>query len=331
MADLPLFAQELAREAQQAGEAKQDQPVMVVLGNPPYSGHSANKGEWIRKLLRGEDTITDSKTESYFEMDGEPLGERNPKWLNDDYVKFIRFSQWRIEQTGFGILAFITNHGYPDNPTFRGMRQSLMATFDDIYVLDLHGNSKKKGKAPDGTADKNVFDIQQGVSIGIFVKKKGKSKKPATVRHAELWGTRDGVAWAGEKQLPMGGKYGWLYKHDITNTKWEKLRPEGEWYLYKPIDKSTFPEYASCWKIIDILDTYSVGIITSRDAFVIDVDDGQLKSRIREFRDQELQQSIRKYKLRDVRETSIKKSHEMVKSLRVQTHSNPITDERREA
>ena len=144
---------------------------MVVLGNPPYSGHSANAGEWISGLLRGKDSLSGKPTSDYFKVDDNPLGERNPKWLNDDYVKFIRFAQWRIEQTGYGILAFITNHGYLDNPTFRGMRQSLMLTFDDIYVLDLHGNSKKKERAPDGSNDENVFDIQQGVAIGIFIKR----------------------------------------------------------------------------------------------------------------------------------------------------------------
>ena len=126
---------------------------MVILGNPPYSGHSANKGKWITDLLH-------AKSGNYFEVDGKPLGERNPKWLNDDYVKFIRFAQWRIEQTGYGILAFITNHGYLDNPTFRGMRQSLMHSFDEIYVLDLHGNAKKKERAPDSTKDENIFDIK---------------------------------------------------------------------------------------------------------------------------------------------------------------------------
>lgn len=165
-----LFAQWLSKEANAAAKVKADVPVMVVLGNPPYSGHSANTGEWISGLLRGKDILTGNPTGNYFEVDGQPLGERNPKWLNDDYVKFLRFAQWRIEQTGYGILAFITNHGYLDNPTFRGMRQSLMETFDDIYVLDLHGNSKKKERAPDGGKDENVFDIQQGVAISLMVK-----------------------------------------------------------------------------------------------------------------------------------------------------------------
>jgi predicted helicase len=156
---LPLFATTIAKEANDANHVKKDAPIMVVLGNPPYSGHSENKGQWISGLI-----------DDYKKVDGKPLGERNPKYLNDDYVKFIRFGQHRIQQTGYGVLAFISNHGYLDNPTFRGMRQSLMQTFDKIYILDLHGNSKKKETAPDGSKDENVFDIQQGVAICIMVK-----------------------------------------------------------------------------------------------------------------------------------------------------------------
>jgi N-6 DNA Methylase len=154
-----LFDEFIASEANEATSIKQDEPVMVVVGNPPYSGHSENKGEWISNLLK-----------DYYQVDGKPLGERNPKYLQDDYVKFIRFSQWRIQKTGMGILAFITNHGYLDNPTFKGMRRSLDKTFDEMYVFDLHGNSKKKEVAPDGSKDENVFDIQQGVAIGLMVK-----------------------------------------------------------------------------------------------------------------------------------------------------------------
>ncbi|MBS3735473.1 MAG: N-6 DNA methylase [Phycisphaerae bacterium] len=163
----PLLS-DIVREANAAKEVKTDTPIMVVLGNPPYSGHSANDNQWSKDLIH-KPLATGAP--SYFECDGEPLGERNPKWLNDDYVKFIRFGQYRIERTGYGILAFITNNGYLDNPTFRGMRQSLMQTFDDIYVLDLHGSTKKKETAPDGSKDENVFDITQGVGICIMVRK----------------------------------------------------------------------------------------------------------------------------------------------------------------
>jgi len=164
----PLRA--LSDEAVAAAKVKRDMPIMVVMGNPPYSGHSANKGQWIKDLLKGTDTLSGKATENYFECDDKPLGERNPKWLNDDYVKFIRWAQWRIERTGAGVLAMITNHAYMDNPTFRGMRQSLMQTFDEIYVLDLHGSTKKKEVCPDGSKDENVFDIMQGVAVCIMVR-----------------------------------------------------------------------------------------------------------------------------------------------------------------
>ncbi|MFW6132928.1 MAG: N-6 DNA methylase [Planctomycetota bacterium] len=165
---LAAFAGHIAREANAASGVKTDTPIMVVLGNPPYSGHSANDNQWSKDLIHKP---LPTGAPSYFECDGEPLGERNPKWLNDDYVKFVRFGQYRIERTGYGILAFITNNGYLDNPTFRGMRRSLMRTFDDIYVLDLHGSTKKKETAPDGSKDENVFDIMQGVGICIMVRK----------------------------------------------------------------------------------------------------------------------------------------------------------------
>ena len=267
---LPLFTQWLAEEAAQAGDVKQSAPIMVVLGNPPYSGHSANTGEWISGLLRGTDSLTGQKTGSYFEVDGAPLGERK-HWLNDDYVKFIRFSQWRIEQTGYGVLAFVTNHGYLDNPTFRGMRQNLMQTFDDIYLLDLHGNTKKKEKAPDGAKDENVFDIQQGVSIGLFVKRQGLAKKNKNVqRHADLYGTR-------------ASKYEWLSTHDMTNTKWSVLSPETPHYLFVRQDTTHLAEYEKNPKIVDIFPINSTGILTARDHFVIDFDEISLDKRISKF------------------------------------------------
>lgn len=236
---------------------------MVVLGNPPYSGHSANKGEWMQALMRGHDTSSGQKTANYFECDGAPLGERNPKWLNDDYVKFMRFAQWRIEQTGYGVLAFITNHGFLDNPTFRGMRQSLMQTFDDIYLLDLHGNAKKKEKTPEGGKDENVFDIQQGVAISLFVKRQvngqGSRKAPgqlASVRHADLQGLR-------------AAKYEWLWAHDVTSTKWTTLQPQSPQYLAVPRDTALLAEYEQYWKITDAMPVNSVGIVTARDSLTI--------------------------------------------------------------
>jgi predicted helicase len=142
----------------EAAQKVKDREILVITGNPPYSGHSKNKGAWIKARIN-----------AYKQVDGKPLGEKNPKWLQDDYVKFIRFAQMKMDAVEEGIVGVITNHSWLDNPTFRGMRQSLMRSFEQIYVLDLHGNSKKKERAPDGSDDQNVFDIKQGVAISFFV------------------------------------------------------------------------------------------------------------------------------------------------------------------
>lgn len=276
MSDLPLFTQWLADEARQANEVKRDLPIMVVLGNPPYSGHSANKGEWIGNLVR-----------DYYQVDGKPLGERNPKWLQDDYVKFIRFSQWRIEQTGYGVLAFITNHGYLDNPTFRGMRQSLMQSFDEIYLLDLHGNTKKKETAPDGSKDVNVFDIQQGVSIGIFIKQTT-SKEPAKIYHHERFGLRK-------------DKYEWLEKKSVKSTEWQEIKPIKPFYLFNPQDTELLSKYNEYWKATDIMPTNVLGFQTHRDSFAIAFDRDVLTVRIKAVLDSRLsdQQLLQKYDLKE--------------------------------
>jgi len=161
-----LFQEYIAEESNEAAGIKRDMPVMVVIGNPPYSANSVNNGQWAKSLVQ----------DSYYPKD--EIKEQNPKLLLDDYVKFIRFSQWRIDKTGTGILAFVTNHGYLDNPTFRGMRQSLAKSFNWIRILDLHGNSKKKETAIDPetkvkSKDENVFDIQQGVAVCIMIKEQG--------------------------------------------------------------------------------------------------------------------------------------------------------------
>jgi len=263
------FGSRIKEEAEAAKEVKQEHPVMVIIGNPPYSGHSVNQGEWIKQLLRGQDIIGNTATANYFEVDGQPLGEKNPKWLNDDYVKFIRFSQWRIENTGYGILAFITNHGYLDNPTFRGMRQSLMQTFDEIYLLDLHGNSKKKEVCPDRTPDQNVFDIQQGVAIGIFIKSANKPQKLATVYHADLWGKREIYREIEEGKELIGGKYHWLAENDLNSTEWIKIEPQTPSYLFKPQGTNLLSEYEPEWKISEIMIVNSLGLTTARDKLTI--------------------------------------------------------------
>jgi predicted helicase len=273
-----MFGRYISEEANEAAKIKQERPVMVVLGNPPYSGHSANKGEWISALLH-------ENKGNYFEVDGHSLGERNPKWLNDDYVKFIRFAQWRIEQTGYGILAFITNHGYLDNPTFRGMRQSLMQSFGEIYVLDLHGNSKKKDRSPDGTKDENVFDIQQGVAIGIFVKRQQKNAAHTTVvHHAHLWGLREVYEKIGQEKRLVGGKYHWLAEHDITTTEWTSSVPESPFYFFIPQNSDLQSEYKQGWQLTEAMLVNGVGMTTARDHVVIDFEEAPLLERASIFK-----------------------------------------------
>ena len=243
----------ISEEANAASDIKKKKPIMVVLGNPPYAGNSSNKGKWITDLVKGYDHITEKKTSNYFECDGKPLGEKNPKWLNDDYVKFIRFAQWRIEQTEHGVMSFITNHGFLDNPTFRGMRQSLMKDFDEIYLLDLHGNSKKKEKCPDGSKDENVFDIQQGVSICFFIRKPGKHQRNAKVFRADLFGLRD-------------FKYKWLEENDISSVKWKPVEATSPFYLFSANQnkklQNSFNQYP---KMTEIFPVNILGFQTHRD------------------------------------------------------------------
>jgi predicted helicase len=267
-----LFAQWISEEANAAAQIKKEKPIMVVLGNPPYSGHSANKGPWARQLV-----------EQYKTVDGKPLGERNPKWLQDDYVKFLAFGQWRIELSGQGILGFITNHAYLDNPTFRGMRQSLLNTFTDIYILNLHGNVKKKETAPDGGKDENVFDIQQGVAIGIFVKEAGR-ESPARVHYTDLWGLRE-------------EKYQALFDADVNITAWKELKPTSPFYFFVPRAEELRPEYEKGWKITDILPVNSTGIETGKDKFVIDFEPEPIRQRLEVFLDNKLGDAEVKEKL----------------------------------
>jgi hypothetical protein len=239
----------LSEESHQAARVKRDEPILVILGNPPYSGHTANKGLWEKELKRDFDGA-----QSYYTVDGQPLGEKNPKWLQDDYVKFLRFAQWKIHRAGRGIVAMVTNHGYLDNPTFRGMRQSLMKTFDEIYILDLHGNSLKRETAPDGGPDENVFDIRQGVAIGIFVKH-GNSKKRG-VYHADLYGLRQ-------------TKYAWLESHTLETAGYRPITPASPFYFFVPRQTQNLEAYQSWPSVPEIFPRGSVGIVTARDNLTI--------------------------------------------------------------
>lgn len=237
--------------------------IMVVIGNPPFAGHSVNKGTWIASLL-----------DAYKDGCPELKKPAQAKWLNDDYVKFIRLAQWYVEQMGCGIVAFVTNHSYLDNPTFRGMRRSLARTFDDIYILDLHGNSKKKERAPGGSKDENVFAIQQGIAIGIFVKwRNAQTRSSAVVHHADLWGLREVYKSDAEGQrVLVGGKYSWLLEHDLASTDWTILDSREPFYLFAPQDTRYLEEYEASWSIPAIFqlpEAPAPGIITCHDDFAI--------------------------------------------------------------
>ncbi|MCD4745250.1 MAG: hypothetical protein K8R58_03020, partial [Bacteroidales bacterium] len=243
----------LSEESHLAGKVKKDKAVLVILGNPPYSGHSANKNDWTEKLLK-QDVVDGVPIQSYYKIDGKSLGEKNPKWLQDDYVKFLRFAQWKIQKAGFGIVGMITNHSYLDNPTFRGMRQSLMKTYNKIYILDLHGNSLKKETTPGGGKDENVFDIRQGVAIVLFVKLK--DKKDCKIYYADLFGLRK-------------KKYNWLDKNKFTVKNYKEITPETPYYFLIKRDTEKIKDYLKWKKINEIFPVNSVGIVTARDKLTI--------------------------------------------------------------
>ena len=239
--------------------------MLVVLGNPPYSGISANINEWTERLLK--ENI--DGTQSYYKVDSQPLGEKNPKWLQDDYVKFLRFAQWKIHKSGCGIVGMITNHSYLDNPTFRGMRQSLTKTFDEIYILDLHGNSLKKETTPEGEKDENVFDIRQGVAIALFIKNK-KAKEPK-VFHLDLFGLRE-------------EKYEWLEKNEFSKKNYTRIEPQSPYYFLVKRNTEKIKQYLDWKKITEIFPLNGVGMTTARDNFVIDFEKLIIENRIRLFK-----------------------------------------------
>lgn len=257
-----LFANWLSTEANEANHIKRDTPVMCIIGNPPYSGESANKGEWIMKLM-----------EDYKKEPGgrEKLKERNPKWLNDDYVKFLRYGQYFIEKNGSGVLAYINPHGFLDNPTFRGMRWNLLKTYDKIYTIDLHGNAKKKEIAPDGSVDVNVFDIEQGVSINIFIKSgRKKTNELSKFYHFDLYGKRD-------------FKHDFLNKNSVATIDYKELQIVAPNYFFVNKDFNELNCYNQGFSISELIPLNNVGIVTARDNFTIHSTKEEVKSTIDTF------------------------------------------------
>jgi hypothetical protein len=258
-----LFFQPLAAEARGASEVKRQTPIMCVIGNPPYSGESANKGA-IPELM------ADYKKEP---GGRERLKERNPKWINDDYVKFIRMSEDMIAANpSGGVLGFITNHGYLDNPTFRGMRWHLLKTFDKIYVLNLHGNFKRKEKSPDGSPDINVFDIQQGVALIIATKREGKSNELAQVFHGDAWGKRQ-------------SKNELLFSADLKSLEWQELQHHPRYFMFYPVNHELLDRFDAGFAIDELFLKNEKGITTSRDDLTVAFDAAQLSDRMKDFID----------------------------------------------
>jgi hypothetical protein len=275
------FAEFLAREASEANGIKRDTPIMVVMGNPPYSGESQNKSEWIMRLMDdykkeppADFTQQEKNLDLWLEVQeqsAQKLYERNSKWINDDYCKFIRLGQYFVDKNNEGILAYINNHSFLDNPTFRGMRWSLMKSFDKIYIVDLHGNNRRKEVCPDGSKDENVFDkIQQGVSINIFVKTGRKAKGAlAEVYHIDVFGKRE-------------EKYKYLRDSKFSKVKFTKLKPSAPEYFFVPKDYENKEEYDNGFGIEELFSVNSVGIVTAKDSVFVNADKSALLKNVKD-------------------------------------------------
>jgi predicted helicase len=292
-----LFANWLSAEANEANYIKRDAPVMIVMGNPPYSGISSNNGEWISKLI-----------EDYKYIDGVHFNERK-HWLNDDYVKFMRYGQHFIEKNGSGILAYINPHGFLDNPTFRGMRWHLLNTFDKIYTIDLHGNSKKKETAPDGSADVNVFDIMQGVSINIFVKTgKKKANELGKVFHYDLYGKRE-------------MKYDFLSDNSLKSVDFKELKPEKPFLFLVPKNEKSAKEYEKGMRVDELFNLNKIGICTQRDSIAIQMDKKRLKTILSDIVSLDDEEFRKKYNERnDGRDWKVATAKENIKTTNNDEH-----------
>ncbi|MEJ8603178.1 N-6 DNA methylase, partial [Helicobacter pylori] len=294
----PIFETEL----KSAQEIKKDENILIITGNPPYSGASSNEGlfEWevkatygiepkfqtieieknvkltdkIQTLLKniqtqkesgGKDALKELKNlRSKYKLQK----EKNPKWLLDDYVKFMRFAQNKIESLGHGLFGFISNNAFLDNPTFRGLRRSLLECYDELYILNLHGNARKKEKTPQGAKDENVFNIMQGVSINLFVKKV-QTTKPK-IRYYDVYGQR-------------AEKYAFLTQNDLNSIEWLELTPRAPFYLLLPLETPLLDEYEQGFSVQDMFQISSMGIATGKDRIFIANNTESLKEQVLKY------------------------------------------------
>ncbi len=309
----PIFEKEL----KSAQEIKKDEKILIITGNPPYSGASSNEGlfEWevratygiepefqtieieknvkltdkiqtllssvqIQKQSGNKDALKELKSlHSKYKLQK----EKNPKWLLDDYVKFMRFAQNKIESLGHGLFGFISNNAFLDNPTFRGLRRSLLECYDELYILNLHGNARKKEETPQGAKDENVFNIMQGVSINLFVKKAQTTKQK--IYYYDVYGER-------------AEKYAFLAQNDLNSIEWLELTPREPFYLLIPQETPLLEEYEQGFSVQDMFQVGSTGICSQRDHVVFHKDKESLLKLLKDFSTLEPSELRRKYNIK---------------------------------
>ena len=273
------FAGFISDEANAALSVKRDEPILVILGNPPYPRDSANPSR-----VDGYLTFIGELIEDYKKVDGRPLDESTSKALQADYVKFIRWAQWRIDKNGEGVVGYIVNNSFLDGPTSRGMRQSLLESFNTVYLLNLHGSSRRTEAVPAVQRDENIFDILQGVCILLCVKECDNPAQ-AKVYYADIWGSRE-------------DKYNILSETDVQSTEWCELQPTPSYYLFVPQSMDYSAEYENGWKITDIFQTSSIGIVTARDKLTIHRTPEEIRETVTDFVSLSVDEARQKYNLR---------------------------------
>ncbi|MYA68588.1 N-6 DNA methylase [Candidatus Poribacteria bacterium] len=246
-----IFASFISDEANAAVSVKKDAPILAILGNPPYPRSTANPS----RDSDGNLNFIGRLIEDYKSLDGKRMAEPNYQVLQADYVKFIRWAQWRIDKNGEGVIGYIVNNSFLDGVIFRGMRRSLMNSFNAIYCLNLHGSSRIKEDIPDAEIDENIFDIQQGVSILLCVKERD-NPNAAKIYYADLWGSRE-------------EKYTTLLNTDVQSTDWTELHATSSLYLFVPHDAAYIAEYEKGWDLTDIFQSSSIGVLTARDKLTV--------------------------------------------------------------